>query len=91
MILATEAAEAKQMAANDNDNATSAQGDADDTPAPPVLNAPVLVAESEPAPAETAMPIDPEQTSIGRYFAEAPVVEEPAFSPEEYRRRQLAK
>lgn len=91
VILATEAAEAKQIAANDNEDATSAQGDADDTPAPPVLNAPVLVAESEPAPAKTAMPIDPEQTSIGRYFAEAPIVEEPAFSPEEYRRRQLAK
>ena len=94
VILATEAAEARQMAANDNETINAAQGDADDTPAPPVLNAPVLVAEAEPeepAPADTVLPIDPEQTSLGRYYAEVPAVEEPAFSPDEYRRRQLAK
>ncbi|HAE27632.1 MAG TPA: D-alanyl-D-alanine carboxypeptidase [Hyphomonas adhaerens] len=93
VILATEAA-AQKLAANDNQPAEAAQGDADDTPVAPVLDAPVLVAESAPAgpeAREAILPIDPEQTSIGRHFAAAPALEEPAFSPEEYRRRQLAK
>ncbi|MEZ5661886.1 D-alanyl-D-alanine carboxypeptidase family protein [Hyphomonas sp.] len=88
MILAAEAA-AAQVAANDNTPAESAQGDADDaTPAP------ILAAETLPAVVATAeepQQMDPAETSIGRYYAEAPVLEEPAFSPEEYRRRQLAK
>ncbi len=88
MILAAEEA-AAQVAANDNTPAESAQGDADDaTPAP------ILAAETLPevvATAEEPQQMDPAETSIGRYYAEAPVLEEPAFSPEEYRRRQLAK
>jgi D-alanyl-D-alanine carboxypeptidase len=89
VILATEAA-AQQLAANDTLPVESAQGDADDTPATPAMDAPVLAAESTPAAAQ-ALPIDPEKTSLGRYYAEAPVLEVPTFSPEEYRRRQLAK
>jgi D-alanyl-D-alanine carboxypeptidase len=89
VILATQAA-AQQLAANDALPTESAQGDADDTPVLPAMDAPVLAAKSAPA-AEQALPIDPEKTSLGRYYAEAPVLEAPAFSPEEYRRRQLAK
>jgi D-alanyl-D-alanine carboxypeptidase len=89
VILATQAA-AQQLAANDTLPVESAQGDADDTPATPAMDAPVLAAESTPAAAQ-ALPIDPEKTSLGRYYAEAPVLEVPTFSPEEYRRRQLAK
>ena len=89
VILATQAA-AQQLAAHDTLPVESAQGDADDTPATPAMDAPVLAAESTPA-AEQALPIDPEKTSLGRYYAEAPVLEVPTFSPEEYRRRQLAK
>ena len=55
------------------------------------MDAPVLAAESASEAVEQALPIDPEKTSLGRYYAEAPVLEAPAFSPEEYRRRQLAK
>ena len=89
MILATEAA-AQKLAANDNQLTGSAQGDADDTPVIPAMDAPVLVTESAPEP-EQYLPIDPEATSLGRYYAEAPAADTPAFSPEEYRRRQLAK
>jgi D-alanyl-D-alanine carboxypeptidase len=88
MILAAEAA-AAQVAANDNTPAESAQGDADDAQPAPILAAETLPAVV--APAEEPKQMDPDETSIGRYYAEAPVLEEPAFSPEEYRRRQLAK
>ena len=77
---------AAQLAALDT--VESAQGDADE-PAPTPI---VTVAEAAP-PADTpaASALDPAKTSIGRYFVQAPVLEEPAFSPEEYQRRQLAK
>ena len=88
MILAAEAAAAKAVQVAANDNAESAQGDADEP-------APVLAVAEATAPAEPdedeAESLDPTDTSIGRYYAQAPTLEEPAFSPEEYRRRQLAK
>nr|WP_321361180.1 D-alanyl-D-alanine carboxypeptidase family protein [uncultured Hyphomonas sp.] len=89
VILATEAA-AQKLAANDNQLTGSAQGDADDTPVPAAMDAPVLVTESAPK-AEPALPIDPEKTALGRYYAGAPLADTPAISPDEYRRRQLAK
>ena len=89
VILATEAA-AQKLAANDNQLTGSAQGDADDTPVIPAMDAPVLVTESAPEP-EQSLPIDPETTSLGRYYAGAPLSDTPAISPDEYRRRQLAK
>ncbi|HPF24018.1 MAG: D-alanyl-D-alanine carboxypeptidase family protein [Hyphomonas sp.] len=82
------AAEAATLQVAANDNFESAQGDADDVaPLLPSTSAPVLAAMSEPADS----PIDPSDTSLGRYMTQAPVLETPAFSPEEYRRRQLAK
>lgn len=88
VILATKeaAAEAKLAA---NDNAELAQGDADD-----LSPAQTLVAQSEPPAGETrpeAETLDPETTSIGRYYVQAPVLEPAPFTPEEYQRRQLAK
>ena len=71
-----------------NDNFESAQGDADEV-------APALeqFAEAVPAaePETTISPLDPADTAIGRYVAQAPVLEAPALTPEEYMRRQLAK
>ena len=68
-----------------NDNFESAQGDADE-PAP----VEEIAANAAPPEAEPDA-ISPAETSLGRYYAQAPVLEQPPFSPEEYRRRQLAK
>jgi D-alanyl-D-alanine carboxypeptidase len=88
MILAAEAASAQAVQIAANDNVDSAQGDADE--AAPALT--VVDATASEAPDESeAESLDPTDTAIGRYYAQAPTLEEPAFSPEEYRRRQLAK
>ena len=71
-----------------NDNFEAAQGDADDL-LPVSQTAPQASAAELIEPADS--PIDPESTSLGRYMAQAPVLEDPAFTPDEYLRRQLAK
>ena len=94
VILAREAAEevgASKMAANDNASPAefeSAQGDADDAVTPQPVAAEAAPPHEAP---EAESEIDPANTSIGQYYVRVPVLEEPAFSPEEYRRRQLAK
>ena len=83
-----ETMEETQVAAA-NDNFASAQGDADDAAPAPTTVAQAVATIEDPAADDSA--IDPADTSIGRYYAQAPVLEDPVLSPEEYRRRQLAK
>lgn len=85
VIQASEPA-AQLLAANDNFEA--AQGDADE-PAPVIEVTATTTSLTDESTAVATL--DPAATSIGRYYGQAPALEEPAISPEEYRRRQLAK